>query len=589
LKSEFAIAINQICSERNLPQEVIFEAIESALVSAYKRNFASTSNIKAEIDFGTGEPHVYEERIVVAEVEDERFEVTLKEAVKIDPEAELGALVREEVTPKSFGRIAAQTAKQVILQRIREAERDALFTSYADREGELINGMVANITPHSITLNLGRTEAVMPRNQQVPGERYRIGQRIRAFVMEVRRTNRGPQIVVSRTHRDMLRRLLELEVPEIFNGSVEIKSIAREAGRRSKVAVSALQEGVDPVGSCVGVRGMRIQSIVAELSGEKIDVVEWNSDPSTFIANALSPARVNYVVLSNPDSNGKTATVVVPDDQLSLAIGKEGQNARLGAKLTGWRIDIKSASEATNEGLRPGLQYMPSVSKEQRDILAMAEAILLGKEPPPARREAEAEEAEQEATAEQETAAEQEAPPVVAEADALLEREEAAIETEPAVEIEPAAEIELAAETEPAAEDVAAAESVAAVEDVSVPEGATAEAAEAQAEERAVVGEVEAELVAEAEVEAAGAQAAEVAEEEEGKEEQRPAEPARRQTRYRYVEDEQLDEIVSGQKKSPRRGRRRQLFLDEETGKLISRRRHKNEDEEKVDWQDIDY
>jgi len=589
LKSEFAIAINQICSERNLPQEVIFEAIESALVSAYKRNFASTSNIKAEIDFGTGEPHVYEERIVVAEVEDERFEVTLKEAVKIDPEAELGALVREEVTPKSFGRIAAQTAKQVILQRIREAERDALFTSYADREGELINGMVANITPHSITLNLGRTEAVMPRNQQVPGERYRIGQRIRAFVMEVRRTNRGPQIVVSRTHRDMLRRLLELEVPEIFNGSVEIKSIAREAGRRSKVAVSALQEGVDPVGSCVGVRGMRIQSIVAELSGEKIDVVEWNSDPSTFIANALSPARVNYVVLSNPDSNGKTATVVVPDDQLSLAIGKEGQNARLGAKLTGWRIDIKSASEATNEGLRPGLQYMPSVSKEQRDILAMAEAILLGKEPPPARREAEAEEAEQEATAEQETAAEQEAPPVVAEADALLEREEAAIETEPAVEIEPAAEIESAAETEPAAEDVAAAESVAAVEDVSVPEGATAEAAEAQAEERAVVGEVEAELVAEAEVEAAGAQAAEVAEEEEEKGEQRPAQPARRQTRYRYVEDEQLDEIVSGQKKSPGRGRRRQLFLDEETGKLISRRRHKNEDEEKVDWQDIDY
>ena len=591
MKSEFAIAINQICSERNLPQEVIFEAIESALVSAYKRNFASTSNVKAEIDFGTGEPHVYEERIVVAEVEDERFEVTLKEALKIDPKAELGALVREEVTPGSFGRIAAQTAKQVILQRIREAERDALFTSYADREGELINGMVANVTPHSITLNLGRTEAIMPRNQQVPGERYRIGQRIRAFVMEVRRTNRGPQIVVSRTHRDMLRRLLELEVPEIFNGSVEIKSIAREAGRRSKVAVSALQEGVDPVGSCVGVRGMRIQSIVAELSGEKIDVVEWNSDPSTFIANALSPARVNYVVLSNPDSNGKTATVVVPDDQLSLAIGKEGQNARLGAKLTGWRIDIKSASEATNEGLRPGLQYMPSVSKEQRDILAMAEAILLGKEPPPAKREAEAEEAEQEATAEQETAAEQETSPVVAEADALLEKEEAAVEIEPAAEVELAAEIEPAAEIELAPEDVAAAESVAVTEDVSVPEGATAEAAEAQAEEQAVVGEeeVEPELVAEAEVEAARAEVAEVEEEEEEEEEQQPAQPARRQTRYRYVEDEQLDEIVSAQKKSPRRGRRRQLFLDEETGKLISRRRHKNEDEEDIDWRDIDY
>jgi N utilization substance protein A len=578
LKTEFAIAINQICSERNLPQEVIFEAIETALVSAYKRNFGSSSNIKAEIDFGTGEPHVYEERIVVAEVEDERFEVTLKQAIKIDPEAELGALVREEVTPKSFGRIAAQTAKQVILQRIREAERDALFTSYADREGELINGMVANITPHSITLNLGRTEAIMPRNQQVPGERYRIGQRIRAFVMEVRRTNRGPQIVVSRTHRDMLRRLLELEVPEIFSGSVEIKSIAREAGRRSKVAVSALQEGVDPVGSCVGVRGMRIQSIVAELSGEKIDVVEWNSDPSTFIANALSPARVNYVVLSNPDSNGKTATVVVPDDQLSLAIGKEGQNARLGAKLTGWRIDIKSASEATNEGLRPGLQYMPSVSKEQRDILAMAEAILLGKEPPPAKRESEAEEAEVEA----EVAAAEEAPPVVAEADALLEEEETA-------------------EAAPAIETVSADEGVMAVEDVLAPEVAS-EAAGAQEEEleeaaaleeSAVVGEVEAEAEAVAEVEAAEVEAAEVEAAEveevfEEEEEEQPAQPARKQTKYRYVEDKQLDEIVSSQKK-PRRGRRRQLFLDEETGKLISRRRHKNEDEEDVDWRDIDY
>jgi N utilization substance protein A len=575
LKSEFAIAINQICSERNLPQEVIFEAIESALVSAYKRNFGASTNIKAEIDFGTGEPHVYEERIVVAEVEDDRFEVTLKEARKADPEAELGGLVRQEVTPRSFGRIAAQTAKQVILQRIREAERDALFTSYADREGELINGMVANITPHSITLNLGRTEAIMPRNQQVPGERYRIGQRIRAFVMEVRRTNRGPQIVVSRTHRDMLRRLLELEVPEIFNGSVEIKSIAREAGRRSKVAVSALQEGVDPVGSCVGVRGMRIQSIVAELSGEKIDVVEWNSDPSTFIANALSPARVNYVVLSGTDTNGKTATVVVPDDQLSLAIGKEGQNARLGAKLTGWRIDIKSASEATNEGLRPGLQYMPSVSREQRDILAMAEAILLGKEPPPAKRQAEVEEPEVEAEVEE---AEAEASPVVAEADALLEEEEAA-------------------ESMPEPETASVAEDVLATEDVLAPEKVAAEAevqaeelAEAALEETAVVGEVEAEAEAVAEIEAAEVEAPEVEEviEEEEEGEEQPARPARKQAQYRYVEDEQLDEIVSGQKK-PRRGRRRQLFLDEDTGKLISRRRHKKEDEEEIDWGDIDY
>jgi N utilization substance protein A len=580
LKSEFAIAINQICSERNLPQEVIFEAIETALVSAYKRNFSSSSNIKAEIDFVTGEPHVYEERIVVEEVEDDRFEVTLKEALEIDPEAELGALVRQEVTPRSFGRIAAQTAKQVILQRIREAERDALFTSYADREGEIINGMVANITPHSITLNLGRTEAVMPRNQQVPGERYRIGQRIRAFVMEVRRTNRGPQIVVSRTHRDMLRRLLELEVPEIFNGSVEIKSIAREAGKRSKVAVGALQEGVDPVGSCVGVRGMRIQSIVAELGGEKIDVVEWHSDPSTFIANALSPARVNFVVLSNPDSNGKTATVVVPDDQLSLAIGKEGQNARLGAKLTGWRIDIKSASEAATEGLRPGLQYMPSVSKEQRDILAMAEAILLGKERPPARREAaavteeaeaeapeiasaveeveaeapeaEAELAEAEAQAVvDEAAAEMGAPAVVAEADALLDEEE--VLPEAALEGESVWE----EGTAPMVAEFEAAEEIVAEEEVAEFEAAEAEEEELEPEVKEAV-------------------------------EGRAVQPARKQAQYRYVEDEQLDEIVSGQKK-PRRGRRRQLFLDEETGKLISRRRHKKEDEENINWQDIDY
>jgi N utilization substance protein A len=554
LKTEFAMAIGQICSERNLPQEVIYEAIESALVSAYKRNFGSSSNIKAEIDFTTGEPHVYEERIVVEEIEDDRFEITLKEALKIDPEAELGALVRQEVTPKSFGRIAAQTAKQVILQRIREAERDALFTSYADREGELINGMVANITPHSITLNLGRTEAVMPRNQQVPGERYRIGQRIRAFVMEVRRTNRGPQIVVSRSHRDMLRRLLELEVPEIFNGSVEIKSIAREAGKRSKVAVTALQTGVDPVGSCVGVRGMRIQSIVAELGGEKIDVVEWNADLSTFIASALSPARVNYVVLSDPDTNGKTATVVVPDDQLSLAIGKQGQNARLGAKLTGWRIDIKSASEAATEGLRPGLQYMPSVTREQRDILAMAEAILLGKEQPPARQEVEPAVGDAEAEVElaeaevDEVSAEVEAAAVVAEADALLDEEGLA-----AGEAAPA-EVEVA-------EELAAAE-------------LEADAAGAALEEPAVAADAEA---ADEEVE----------EPEPKEEEKQPVRPSPTGPRYRYVEDEQLDEIVSGQKK-PRR-RRRQLVLDEETGQLVSRPRHKRGEGDDVGWEDVDY
>ena len=309
--------------------------------------YGGGQNIKATIDRKTGSRTSFSSALSSTKSKTIAFELSLKEARKIDPEIRTRAsLVEMDVTPTSFGRIAAQTAKQVILQRIREAERDALFTSYADREGELINGMVANVTSHAITLNLGRTEATMPRSQQVPGERYRIGQRVRAYVMEVRRASRGPQIIVSRTHRHMLRRLLELEVPEIYNGTVEIKAIAREAGSRSKVAVAALQDGVDPVGSCVGIRGMRIQSIVNELGGEKIDVVEWNADTSLFIANALSPAKVNYARSWRPAGDGKTATVVVPDDQLSLAIGKEGQNARLAAKLTGWRIDIKSMSEA---------------------------------------------------------------------------------------------------------------------------------------------------------------------------------------------------------------------------------------------------
>ena len=374
MKNDFVVAFNQICSERNLPQEVVLEAIETALVSAYKRNFGSAQNVSAKIDPNTGKAQVFIEKTVVEQVQDDRFEIGLEEARLIDPEAEIGRVVLIESTPREFGRIAAQTAKQVILQRIREAERDVLFSSYADREGEVINGTVQSITPQAITLNLGRTEAILPRSQQIPGERYRLHQRVRAYVLEVRRSNRGPQIVVSRTHRNMLRRLLELEVPEIYNGTVEIKGIAREAGSRSKVAVAALQEGVDPVGSCVGMRGVRIQSIVNELGGEKIDVVQWDEDTATFIANALSPARVTNVLLDER-GDGKTATVIVPDDQLSLAIGREGQNARLAAKLTGWRIDIKSVSEAVAEAARREAEI-----EEKRDLLALAEAILLGKE-----------------------------------------------------------------------------------------------------------------------------------------------------------------------------------------------------------------
>jgi N utilization substance protein A len=581
VKNEFVIAINQICSERNLPQEVIFEAIESALVSAYKRNFGSSPNIKAKIDFQTGEPHVYAEKIVVDSIEDERFEVLLPEARKLDPEAEVGSLVRKEVTPGSFGRIAAQTAKQVILQRIREAERDVLFTSYADREGELINGMVANITSQAITLNLGRTEASMPRSQQVPGERYRIGQRIRAYVMEVRRTNRGPQIIVSRTHRHMLRRLLELEVPEIFNGAVEIKGIAREAGSRSKVAVAALQEGVDPVGSCVGMRGMRIQSIVSELGGEKIDVVEWNPDLSTFIANALSPAKVSYVVLSDSSSNGKTATVVVPDDQLSLAIGKEGQNARLAAKLTGWRIDIKSVSEAATEELKPQ-EYVAAAPSKERDILAMAEAILLGREAPKAAPIEEVEEAEPvpeeaeevteavpEALTEGEAAEEEpaeEESPVLAQAEALLDQEEG--EQQPEEEALPQAEAMIASVEE------------------SAPEVQSEPAEEVTAELETAVAEAELPTEEETRPEPERPATRQVRGEREPRTAERPARKPSR-PKYEYVQDEQLEALARSEKKS-RRKKRRRLVLDEESGELVARRRHKRDDDVEG-WEDTDY
>jgi len=380
MKNDFIIAISQVCSERQLSKEVVLEAVEAALISAYKRNFGSAQNIIARIDPETGEAQVYAEKEVVEEVRDQKSDILLAEAQEIDPNAEVGQTVLIESTPRDFGRIAAQTAKQVILQRIREAEREALYTSYADREGELINGTVQSVDylSRAVTLNLGKTEAILPRREQIPGERYYSNQRLRAYVMTVNKTNRGPQIIVSRTHRNMLRRLLELEVPEIFNGTVEIKGIAREAGSRSKVAVAALQDGVDPVGACVGMRGVRIQNVVNELSGEKIDVVEWSPETNTFVANALSPAKVVDVTLEE-GSNGKTATVVVPDKQLSLAIGKEGQNARLAAKLTGWRIDIKSVSEMAEEALRKEEAARIAAERAAEDLLAAAEAILLEK------------------------------------------------------------------------------------------------------------------------------------------------------------------------------------------------------------------
>lgn len=384
MKSQFILAFNEICESRGLPKEDVFEALRTALVSAYRRdtNISNMQQVTVDIDPRTGEPTIYAEKEVVDEIMDNRTEVLLDEVRKAGHlDAQIGDLVMVDSTTAAFGRIAAQTAKQVLLQRVREAEREQLYEDFSGREGELVNGTVQSISGQHITIGLGRTEAILPKSQQVPGERYRAHDKIRVYVLEVRRTNRGPQIFVSRNHRNLLRRLLELEVPEIYNGQVEIKSIAREAGQRSKVAVQALQPGVDPVGACVGMRGVRIQSIVRELNDEKIDVIEWDPDQTTFIAKALSPARVSHVFLEEHPEEGKTAVVIVPDDQLSLAIGREGQNARLAAKLTGWRIDIKSLTEAAGESLKnldhPAVD--PALTKN-KDLIEQIQLILSKKE-----------------------------------------------------------------------------------------------------------------------------------------------------------------------------------------------------------------
>jgi N utilization substance protein A len=351
MKSDFTLAFNEIVESRSLSREVVLEALSQALVSAYKRDASIGNNqrVEAEID-ATGNSRILLEKEVVDSVHTDQTEVALEVAREEVPDAEIGDTVMVPVkTGSNFGRIAAQTAKQVILQRIREAERETLYEEFAERQGDLVTGTVQSVTHSSLTISLGRAEAVMPRKEQIPGERYRHHDKVRAYVAEVRKNTRGPQIIVSRAHKSMLRRLLEYEVPEIYNGQVEIKNIAREAGHRSKVAVAALQDGVDPVGACVGMRGIRIQNIVKELNDEKIDVIEWNPDPTIFIAKALSPARVSDMILEEDFDTGRTATVIVPDDQLSLAIGREGQNARLAAKLTGWRIDIKSVSESVLE------------------------------------------------------------------------------------------------------------------------------------------------------------------------------------------------------------------------------------------------
>jgi transcription termination/antitermination protein NusA len=376
--------INQVATDKGLDREVIFSAIEAALISAYKRNYGSVANVTAEIDRLHGEMKVFAEREVVEEVFNHNTEIRLEDAKKVKPDVDLGDVISVQSAPKDFGRIAAQTAKQVILQRIREAERDTVYENFVHKVGEIINAQVRSIDTSSgtVTVLLGeKHESLLPREEQIPSESLRRGDYVRLYVVDVHKSNRGPVIKLSRTHRNLLRRLMEQEIPEVREGTVEIKAISREPGARSKVSVSATVAGIDPVGSCVGMRGLRIQNIVNELAGEKIDVVEWNTDLRTYIANALSPAKVQSVILDE-DSSVKTAIVVVPDRQLSLAIGKEGQNARLAAKLTGWRIDIKSESEAREEGLD-----LLAVHQAQRqttggkDLMSMAERILQSDNP----------------------------------------------------------------------------------------------------------------------------------------------------------------------------------------------------------------
>jgi N utilization substance protein A len=349
MKSEFLIAITQIAAEKNLPKEVVLQAVETALISAYKKDSEVTGNIVVRIDRNTGNVHVFAQKAVVEEVEDERVDISLKEARRIKPDAQLGDILEFEMTPANAGRIAAQTAKQVVLQRLREAEREMVYEEFSNREGDIVSGVIQRVDARQVIVDLGKTEGVLPPNEQVRTEHYRPGTRMKFYLVEVHKSNKGPQLILSRTHKNLLKRLFELEVPEIYKGTVEIKSIAREPGYRSKVAVTARQEGVDPVGSCVGLRGIRIQNIVNELGGERIDVIQWDANPARFVANALSPAQVSGVSVSQEDN---TASVMVPDRQLSLAIGKEGQNARLAAKLTGWRIDIKSES-AVHEAPAP--------------------------------------------------------------------------------------------------------------------------------------------------------------------------------------------------------------------------------------------
>lgn len=342
MNEDFIDALNEIEKDKGITKDIIFEALESALISSYKKNFGASQNVEVIMDKETGAVNVYALKEVVEEVENEYLEISLEEARDIDRVYEIGDVVKIEITPRDFGRIAAQTAKQVVIQRIRDAERDVIYDDFINRENEILTGLVQRTNRNNVYIDLGKTEGILPPTEQIPGEEYEQGDRIKVLISEVKKTTKGPQIVLSRSHPNLVKRLFELEVPEINTGVVEIYSISREAGSRSKIAVFSKDPNVDALGACVGFKGSRVKIIVDELRGEKIDIVIWSNDPATFIANSLSPSKVVKVI---PDEKQKSAVVVVPDYQLSLAIGKEGQNARLAAKLTSWKIDIKSEAQ----------------------------------------------------------------------------------------------------------------------------------------------------------------------------------------------------------------------------------------------------
>ena len=377
MNKEFIKAIEELEKEKQISKDILIEAIELALVSAYKKNYGTAQNVRVVIDREQGDIDVFMKRDVVEEVEDDLMEISIEDALEIDPRYKVGDAIEYQVTPRDFGRIAAQTAKQVVVQRIREAERGMIFDDYITRQGELITGVVQRISNETVFINMGRAEGILAATEQVPGETYTVNNRLKVFIMDVKKTTKGPQVYLSRSHPGLVKRLFELEVPEIQDGTVEIRSISREAGSRTKIAVLARDENVDPVGACVGPRGTRVQAVVDEIFGEKIDIITWSDDPEKLISSALSPAKVEKVIIGGDD---KSAVVVVPDYQLSLAIGKEGQNVRLAAKLCNWKIDIKSHTQYYDNEALLQQEYDDAEYEEEYDESLESEIVEIAEE-----------------------------------------------------------------------------------------------------------------------------------------------------------------------------------------------------------------